>query len=435
MERGPTGPGGEAPAPLRLAAALCGVGLLVHALFAPMSIAGMQIGLGIAFAGLLAAAASGWRPERTPLDLPLLALVAVCLASEIFADGGAPDWGHGTLWRSGVGFWIVWQALLVVPAPLQTGRRMLGCAAVGLLISGSVGVAQFWTGIDVVHLLHLRAVRAAVNAPGAPGHYGAMGLFISRLTFGHNALVFLSLFSGVLIAGSARGALRWLLALSTAVGLVALVMTLDRGAWLGLIAAAAALLVAVLWRAGPRKAGAALASLLPALAMLLAWGPSRERLSSALSVAANRDRVFIWSRALEIIRDHPLTGVGFGNFHNVCSRYYDRVDPAFPMRTWAHNSLLSLLAETGPLGLVCAAWLVFAIARALLSRLRAGGPYALGALAAACGLFVAGLVHDVIYDTKVMYPLWLALALALGAAGAAPSGAVPQDRANPDRCE
>ena len=421
----PTSPGDGQRAAPRLAAALCGAGLLAHALFAPLSIAGMQIGLGIAFAGLLAAAVGGWRPERTPLDLPLLALVLVCLASEAFADGGPPDWGHGTLWRSGVGFWIVWQALRVVPDPARAGVRMLGLAAIGLLISGSVGVAQFWTGIDVVHLLHLRAVRAAVNAPGAPGHYGAMGLFISRLTFGHNALVFLSLFGGVLIAGAVRGALRWLLALSTAVGLVALAMTLDRGAWLGVFAAAAALLFAVLWRTGPRRAGAALVALLPPLAVLLAWAPSRERLSSALSIAANRDRVFIWSRALEVIRDHPLVGVGFGNYHNVCSRYYDRVDPAFPMRTWAHNSLLSLLAETGPLGLACAAWLVVAIARALLVRLRENGPYALGALAAACGLFVVGQVHDVIYDTKVMYPLWLALALALGAAGA-PAGGPPR---------
>ena len=417
MEPGPNAPQGGRDARLRLAAVLCGAGLLAHAAFAPISIAGMQIGLGVAAAGLVAALAGGWRPQRTPLDLPLGALIAVCLASEIFADGGAPGWGHGTLWRSAAGYWIVWQALRLVPDAPRTGRWMLGCAAAGLLLGGGVGVAQFWTGIDLVHLLHLRATRAAVNAPGAPGHYGAMGLFTSRLTFGHNALVFLSLFAGVLIARATRGGLRWLLAAATGIGLVALVLTLDRAAWLGLIAAATALLITVLVRGGPRRAAGALVTLLPAAAALLAWAPARERLWSALSVEANRDRVFLWSRALEIIRDHPLTGVGFGNYHNVCGRYYDRVDAAFPMRTWAHNSLLSLLAETGPLGLACALWVAVAIARALLARLREGGPYALGGLAAACGLFVAGQVHDVIYDTKVMYPLWLALALALGPAG------------------
>ena len=414
MERGPTGLKG---APQRLAATLCGLGLVVHAAFAPISIAGMQIGLGIAAAGILAALLVGFRPERTPLDLPLAALVAVCLASELFADGGAPDLGHLTLWRSIAGFWIVWQALAVVPDAARTGRSMLGFAAGGLLLGSAVGILQFWTGVDLVHLLHLRAGAALVRAPGVPGHYGAMGLFTSRLTFGHNALVFLALFTGALVAGAVRGGQRFFLAAASAAGLLALLFTFDRAAFLGLSGATVALVSAVLWRKGPRRAGTVLLGLLPAAAGLFLWAPARDRLLSALSVETNRDRIFLWSQALEIIRDHPLTGVGFGNYQAICSRYYDRVDASFPMRTWAHNSLLSLVAETGTLGLGCALWLLLAIARALLARLRSGGPLALGALGAACGLLIVGQFHDVIYDTKVMYPLWLALALGLGPAG------------------
>jgi hypothetical protein len=87
------------------------------------------------------------------------------------------------------------------------------------------------------------------------------------------------------------------------------------------------------------------------------------------------------------------------------------------MRTWAHNAPLSLLAETGPLGLLALLWAAFRAVRALFGSLRAGEPIALGALAATVALAVIAQAHDVFYDTKVMYALWLGIGLALPARG------------------
>ena len=115
---------------------------------------------------------------------------------------------------------------------------------------------------------------------------------------------------------------------------------------------------------------------------------------------------------MHIIRDHPLRGIGFGNYPRVCGRYYDQVDPSVTMRTWAHNLELSTLAETGPLGLIALFWLLVTAAFALRRRMRPAG-LALGGLAALVALFVIGQAHDVLYDTKVMYALWLALGLSL----------------------
>ena len=83
------------------------------------------------------------------------------------------------------------------------------------------------------------------------------------------------------------------------------------------------------------------------------------------------------------------------------------------MRTWAHNSLLSLWAETGLLGLAALLFFLVALLRALLEKLRAGGLFTAGAMAAFAAFVVVAQVHDVIYDSKVMYPLWLALSLGL----------------------
>ncbi len=437
------------PRPLaRTGRLLAEAGLVTHALFAPLSIAGTQIGLGVAAAGLALAALAGWRPKRSPLDLPALAFVVACLFSELFADGGAPDLGHATLWRSLLGFFVVLHALSLLPARGQAARRLLGALSAGLVLAGALGVYQYFTGFDALLWAGLHQTLAQVPAPGVPGRYGAMGLFTSRLTFGHAVLALLALLGGALVSGAVRGRLRALLGTACALGLTALVLTFDRAAFLGLVVAAAVLGAGVALRGRPpasgiqagwkRSALALGAALCLALTALAAFPPARARLGSSLSLTQNADRVFLWSRALEIVRDHPLTGVGFGNYQNVCSRYYDRVDPSFFMRTWAHCSPLSLLAETGPLGLLAALWLAVAAVRALSTNLREGSPYALGALAALAGLFTAGLAHDLIYDTKVMYPLWLALALGLsqalrtaGPGNQPPEGGEPRLSARP----
>jgi O-antigen ligase len=381
------------------------LGLFAHAFFCPISIAATQIGLGIAAAGLVCAAVSGWRPRRSPLDAPLLALIGIALLSDAISRYGSPGAASATLWRSALGFWIVFHGLSLVPAQ---ARRLVLCAAAGLALSSLVGLVQYRSGIDVVHLLGLREQPAWVDAPGAAGRYGAMGFFTSRLTFGHNASVLLAMLAGAIATGEVPVRLRGPAVLAAALAFAAILATFDRAAWLGL--AAAALVLAAALRRGGRAllvgmaAGAAAVLLLPQV---------RARFASAFDVTGNADRVFVWSRAMEIIRDHPWLGVGFGNYPRVCGTYYDRVDPGFPMRTWAHNTGLSMLAETGPFGLAALCWLAIAAARALARRIRAGEGLAVGGAAAATALAVIGQAHDVLYDTKVMYALWLALGVAL----------------------
>jgi O-antigen ligase len=375
----------------KTAAGLVASGLLAHAFLLPVSIAGMQISLGVAALGIVLAPP---RPLRVPLVAPVLVFIAVAVLSDLFSPVGAPPLAYATLWRSVIGFFVVVLGLRALPE--RWPRRLILAAAAGLAIASVVGLVQYWTGADVVHALGLRARPARVLAPGVPDRFGAMGFFISRLSFGHNASVLAALLAGAFAAGAAP----WPAAGAAALGVAAVVVTFDRAAYIGLCFAA---LVAAA-RAGRRFAFAALA-----IAALAAAHPGvRARFSSAFSSSANADRVFIWSRAVEVIRDHPLRGVGFGNYQRAAGPYYDRADPAFPMRTWAHNLELSTLAETGPLGLLALLWLLAAAVRMLL---RSTSPFAAGALAAFAAWVTMAQVHDVLYDTKVMYALWFALAL------------------------
>jgi O-antigen ligase len=381
----------------KTAAALALAGLAGHAFFLPVSIAGMQIGLAVAATGVLLAPP---RPLRTPLDVPALVFVGIAILSDLFAPSGPPPLAAATLWRAVLGFIVVAYALRVLPP--RTPRRLLVCLGAGLLCASVVGLLQYRTGVDLVHALGLRSAPALVPAPGVEARYGAMGFFTSRLTFGHNATLVLATLTGALVTGAVPARFRIALAATSVVGLAAVAVTFDRAAYLAVVVAAAVLVV----RGGRRRLAVALAAI-AALGML--HPAVRARFSTALSISANPDRLFIWSRALEVVRDHPFLGVGFANYPLVLGPYYDRVDPHFFMRTWAHNLELSTLAEMGPLGLVALFWLLIAAAR---MTLRSASPFALGALAALAAWFTIAQFHDVLYDTKVMYALWFSLALA-----------------------
>ena len=390
-------------------------GLAGHAFFVPISIAGMQIALGVAAAGLLLALP---RPLRTALDVPVLAFVGLAVLSDLWAPGGAPPLAYATLWRSVLGFFVVAHGLRLLPrdAPL----KLVFCACAGLALSSLVGLVQYRTGVDLVYIAHIRPAHALVEAPGVPGRFGAMGFFTSRLTFGHSATVLSAFLLGALAAGAVPVRRIWIAAGAAALGLAAVAVTFDRAAWLAAFAAVALVVLCASVRV--RKA------LLPALVVMLLLaslhGGIRGRFRSSFSAGDNSDRVFLWTQALRIIRDHPLRGVGFGNYPRVCGRYYDQVDPAFGMRTWAHNLELSTLAETGPLGFLAMLWLLSTAAVVLRRRLRAGG-LALGGLAALLAFFVIAQAHDVLYDTKVMYGLWLVLGLSLSPAEEASPGSPP----------
>jgi O-antigen ligase len=373
-----------------IAAALVAVGLAAHAFFVPISIAGMQIALGVALLGLLLDPPS---TLRTPLDLPIAVFVLVCIFSDLISPFGPPPLAFATLWRAVVGYLVVAHGLGKLPEKWH--RRLFCFVAAGLCLASVVGLVQYRTGIDVVHLLRLRDHAALVDAPGVPGRYGAMGFFISRLTFGHVATVLTALLAGALVSGRAPARFLWG---AVFVSLCAIAVTFDRGAYLGLLAAA--LVIAVLSRRPWLIAGLFAVALLASLDAGV-----RGRFESSFSTSGNGDRVFIWARAKEIIRDHPLRGIGFGNYPRVCGEYYDRVDKTFPMRTWAHNLELSTLAETGPLGLLSLFWLLGSAMVLLWRRRSAGG------LAALFAFLAIAQAHDVLYDTKVMYALWLAVAL------------------------
>lgn len=78
-------------------------------------------------------------------------------------------------------------------------------------------------------------------------------------------------------------------------------------------------------------------------------------------------RIYVWQSTLKMIGEHPIMGVGAGNFRVTYPLYRS---PQEKKVTWkgviyfsAHNDFLQVWAEAGTLGLICFLWLVCALLR------------------------------------------------------------------------
>lgn len=124
-----------------------------------------------------------------------------------------------------------------------------------------------------------------------------------------------------------------------------------------------------------------------------------ERLSQG---AASPSRFAVWVNALELVRQHPLTGVGWGEFNLAWSltAFPDRPAPFFDH---AHNLALQLMVELGlPIAGVVLGLLLWAMVKAVRSSGRETG---LESTALRCALVMVLLVA---IHSMLEYPLWYA---------------------------
>lgn len=159
--------------------------------------------------------------------------------------------------------------------------------------------------------------------------------------------------------------------------------------------------------------------------VLLPSSPLRRLLSPQYSdLAGEQDRLIAWKAGLRMIEQHPLAGVGLGEFKPKMLEY---ADPGTPFSSIAHNTYIELAAETGvPTFLVFLAILIFTYHSLSRTRRRtpeAGPPVvqiaSLGLQAGLVGYFVGAFFLSAEYQK--LFWLWVFLAMALPSLAVAPA--------------
>jgi len=322
-----------------------------------------------------------------------------------------------TLGRSGParprgrGTWLLALAL-AIPA-----FSLLSAAAAAFPYSAFLGVmdrlATLLLFVAAAALLNeeesLRRLRAAVVAAtsiqalfaiaGAfqAGPAGAAHIFLNRSQLG--AYLCLGLF---LASAAAIGAVRRrdpgaaaLWSGAVLLHLAALPPLQSRGVLVALVCGGA-LLTAVSWRDLPKSGRAILAIVL--LLTLSAGG-----LMVARRFAENDDpdrftRVSIWRASLSMALEHPVLGLGPGQFTHEAPRHNFPLERS-PVRygrqfSGAHSFPLTLLVEEGVPGFLLATALAIGIAGTLLRAARRGSDLQLGVAAALTAIGAQAFVED-----------------------------------------
>jgi O-antigen ligase len=96
-------------------------------------------------------------------------------------------------------------------------------------------------------------------------------------------------------------------------------------------------------------------------------------------------RVEIWRATWELIKAHPVAGVGMGGYWAAIPQYHDGSGEMTPQR--AHNDYLELLASGGLIGLGLGVWFLVALIRAARAPARSDRFRRAASFGAVCGLF------------------------------------------------
>jgi O-antigen ligase len=225
-------------------------------------------------------------------------------------------------------------------------------------------------------------------------------------------------FAIALYATARRRGERALVLACVAVVCPALFLTQSRG---GLLAFSAMVLVTVLFERRLRARAIVLTGVVASVGIayftLFASASAAARIQSA---GDGTGRVDLWSVALRMVHNHPLAGVGMGNFPAAAPAYtpgpisLPRFDLILFTPEMTHNTYLQTLAELGGVGL---AVLLGLIAGAFAVAIRAirGAPDApaeaawlsRGTVIAAVGMFTAYVFFSAQFEKQ----LWLILGL------------------------
>jgi O-antigen ligase len=316
---------------------------------------------------------------------------------------------------------VITAALSAAPADSLRGTKSLLTLGALWVVAASLPdaaaaqrfVKALFVALAVVSLIGIVQV-ASCPADGGYGPlppYPLIAVFFKKCLRAHAFYSIYMTLAGVLgmvmvgaVPHLTSARLKMLTAAAWVTGLVALGLTLVRGAWLG-FAAGIAVMVGLL-----RARLVAIGALLLLVAAVV-WLPTvQHRLATIGDMAdpTTRERLSMLEAGLRLVMEHPILGTGPGGV----KRLYPSYAPPEAVRrhtSHLHNTPLQIVVERGSIGLALWLWL-FAAFFIRAGRVLARVPQAataeraliVGSIAAITTFLVSGLFEYNFGDTEVV---------------------------------
>ncbi len=291
--------------------------------------------------------------------------------------------------------------LIVVPAVYDLARGRRSFTVVDVVITVAAIGAVY--GIVQYGLLHFDSL--GKRPQGISHHY---------MTFSGFLMLGISAVLARLVFGSRD---RMWPALLLPALIVALFLTLGRGAWVG-----TSIAVAVILSLKDFRLIAAI-PVVVAVAFALAPDTVTRRMTSVFDLKdpSNRDRVSMLKTGAAMTRAHPLTGVGPNMVEKVYVQY--RAPGAVePVNQHLHNVPMQIAAERGIPALIVFLWFVVSLARSLMRMFRAAENRVLAAtgIAALVAMLAAGMFEYNFGDSEFLMLFLVLITLPFAAQRAEP---------------
>jgi O-antigen ligase len=280
--------------------------------------------------------------------------------------------------------------------------RLADALAAGAVAVSVLGLYQYFF-TDYVEAV--QGVRRILSSYDSPNH---LSLFLGRVV-------------PISLCLAAFGATRWRRVghgLALILLLACLYLTYSRGAWLLGLPAALIFIGVMRGRWGRLLALGALATALLALVPILRTA----RIATLLTLQSgtNLARLLLWRGTARMLAEHPIFGVGLGNFMRQYPRYMLREAGHEPVVFHPHNLLLDTWTSLGIPGLAALAWIqvaFFGLGWQLYRRLTAEPELqalTLGLMASMISFLAHGLVDTGLRLTDLAYVFMLTLGIVSG---------------------
>jgi O-antigen ligase len=369
----------------------------------PVAIQQTALGCALAFTAYLA-----WRRKAlpaTPLDRPLLGFFAALLLSAFFCPAVLSSLGgFRKLWL--VGAYFVVYHLIADPREAWRLSTLTVRVAMGVAV---YGIVQHYTGFDFGHWVTGKPQTVTPFWFGRAEGFRTEGLFPTGITYAHNLLFPLTLLTVRLLTPQLASRDRLGLLVGWSVMLLALLFSLTRGVWIAYL-----VVLVVLGGIKGRKTALAVSGfvVLIGVALVLTSPGVWERARSSFDPQTNVARSLIWQANIDMIKERPLLGWGYGNYKRFRDNFYKRY-PEVDTTAHAHNNFLQMWVDGGVLGLAAFVFLFWSILRngwRAYQRLPVAADalrtVALGGTLGVVGFLIGGLTQYNFGDAEVVMVMW-----------------------------
>jgi len=327
-------------------------------------------------------------PIRTPLDIPILLLIAAASISVFIPPDTRAALG---LYRA---FFIEPVLIFYIAADLLRGEQYLRRAVVSFAIGSSVLAVLNLVAVAQALLHHTFHVGSAPNALYGDANYVAMYLE-PPVAFAMALLLF-----------DRTPRWRWLGAAWLSVTGLALLLTLSKGSFLALLVLGVVVILRMRRWMLPLLAGLVVVAFLVSRVPLIA-----QRIATSENSLVGRFQIY--GAAIRVLKQNPILGLGLGGFDYTFRKHASQPYP--------HDVWLTFWVEIGLLGLIAFAVIFFGLVwRGWRALPQTEGFYRVamwGVMGSLVLWGIHGLVDSPYWKNDMSVEFWVVAAIELAAIG------------------